>query len=188
MEGWIKLYRKLLDNPIIFKDSETLAIWIYILLNATHTEMSAIFKGQKIKLQSGQLITGILSIAKKTKVDKNKVQRTLKSFENDNQIEQQTSNQNRLITIVNWNEYQTNDKQNEKQVINKRETTDKQLITNKNVKNERIYLFNLYKGKIEGKNFGTKLHIINECKNTKEYLNLSIEEQDKLFTELMQIE
>ena len=68
-------------------------------------------------------------------INKDKVQRILKSFENDKQITQQTSNKNRLISIINWNEYQDIDKQNDKQVINKCETTDKQLITNKNVKN-----------------------------------------------------
>ena len=60
------------------------------------------------------------------------MQRILKSFESDKQIEQQTSNQNRLISILNWEEYQEVDKQNDKQVINECETDDKQVITNKN--------------------------------------------------------
>ena len=135
MEGWIKLHRKILDNPIITKNSETLAVWIYLLLNATHQEYDTLFKGKRITLQKGQLITGIISISKKLKINKDKVQRILKSFENDKQITQQTSNRNRLITILNWNKYQDIDKQNDKQVINKCETDDKQVITNKNVKN-----------------------------------------------------
>ena len=136
MEGWIKVHRKTLDNPTINKDAETFAIWIYLLLNATHKEVPSIFKGEKIILKEGQLITGILSISKALRVNKDKVQRTLKCFENDKQIEQQTSNKNRLITIVNWNTYQSNDNQNDKQMINKCETTDKQLITNKNERNK----------------------------------------------------
>lgn len=135
MEGWIKLHRKTLDNPVVCKDSDYLSVWIYLLLNATHQEYDVMFKGKRITLQKGQLITGTISISKKMKVNKDKVQRILKSFENDKQITQQTSNKNRLISIINWNEYQDIDKQNDKQVINKCETTDKQLITNKNVKN-----------------------------------------------------
>lgn len=137
MEGWIKLYRKLLDNPIVCKDSETFSIWLYLLLSATHQEVSAIFKGKKIILKPGQLITGILSISKKLKINKDKVQRTLKCFEIDKQIKQETSNKNRLITILNWEQYQSNDNENDKQLINKCETTDKQLITNKNEKNDK---------------------------------------------------
>lgn len=135
MEGWIKLYRKLLDNPIVCKDSETFSIWLYLLLNATYQEIPAVFKGKKITLRKGQLITGILSISKKLKINKDKVQRTLKCFEIDKQIEQETSNKNRLISILNWEQYQDNDNENDKQMINKCETNDKQLITNKNIKN-----------------------------------------------------
>ena len=32
MEGWIKIHRKMLENPIICKDSDYLSIWIYLLL------------------------------------------------------------------------------------------------------------------------------------------------------------
>lgn len=90
MEGWISLHRKVLENPVVCKDNETFAIWIYLLLNATHQEMPIVFKGKKIVLQKGQLITGTLSIAKKLKINKDKVQRTLKLFETDKQIAQQT--------------------------------------------------------------------------------------------------
>lgn len=135
MEGWIKMHRKILDNPIVCKDSDTLSIWVYLLLNATHVQIPILFKGKRIMLQEGQLLTGILSISKKLNIDKNKVQRTLKLFENDKQIEQQTSNQNRLVTILNWNTYQNSEKQNDKPVINEWETDDKRVITNKNIKN-----------------------------------------------------
>ena len=139
MNGYVKIHRKLLDNPIVCKDSEYFAVWFYLLLNATHKNMDALFKGKRITLEPGQLITGTISISKKMKINKDKVQRILKAFEIDKQIAQQPSNKNRLITILNWDLYQNIDKQNDKQLINNCETTDKQLITNnndKNVKNE----------------------------------------------------
>lgn len=190
MEGWIKLHRKILENPIVCKDCETLSIWTYLLLNATHTQIPAVFKGEKIILKEGQLLTGILSISKKLKIDKSKVQRTLKLFENDNQIKQQMSNQNRLISILNWNNYQSNEKQIDKPMINERETNDKPVITNKNEKNEKniyFYLFNKYKEKLKNVTFGEKIRIIGQCKNTVEYGSMSFEEQDRLFSELMSI-
>lgn len=187
MEGWIKMHRKILDNPIVCKDSETFSIWVYLLLNATHQEIPAIFKGQKIMLKKGQLITGILSISKKLKINKDKVQRTLKCFEIDKQIEQKTSNKNRLISILNWDMYQTTDKPIDKQMINKCETTDKQLITNKNVKNVNniyIILFNKYKRLIK-ENPRRKVLIIGDLKREADYQLLSIKEQDQLFFDLM---
>ena len=191
MEGWVKIHRKILDNPVVCKDSETFSIWLYLLLSATHQEIPAVFKGEKITLKKGQLITGTLSISKKLKINKDKVQRTLKCFEIDKQIEQETSNKNRLISILNWEQYQNNDNENDKQMINKCETTDKQLITNKNVKNDNniyITLFNKYKEQIEKENAGRKFLIISECKRDEDYLKLSEEEQEKLFYELMSIE
>ena len=61
MEGWIKVYRQMLDNPIVCKDSDHIAVWIYLLLNATHTEYDTLFKGKRTTLQKGQLITGTIS-------------------------------------------------------------------------------------------------------------------------------
>ena len=138
--GWVKLHRKMLDNPIIMKDAEHLAVWMYLLLNATHAEYPALFKGKKIMLQPGQLITGRKSIASSLCVSESKVTRILSAFESEQQIEQLTSNKNRLISVVNWDKYQIFDQQNEQQMNNNRTTTEQQLNTNKknkNVKNEK---------------------------------------------------
>ena len=116
--GFIKLHRKLLDNPIVCKDSDYLAVWIYLLLNATHKEIPAIFKKQKILLQPGQLITGRVSIANKLKVSESKVRRIINELKIDN--------------------------------------------------------------------FGARIRIISELKNEQDYNELlTLEEQDKLFNELM---
>lgn len=138
--GWVKLHRKMLDNPIIMKDAEYLAVWMYLLLNATHSEYPALFKGEKIMLQPGQLITGRKSIAGTLLISESKVTRILNTFEIEQQIEQQTSNKNRLITVVNWDKYQLCDQQIEQQLNNNRTTTEQQLNTNKknkNVKNDK---------------------------------------------------
>ena len=143
MEGWVCLYRKILENPIICKDSDYFAVWCYLLLSATHKKTSALFKGKKIVLLPGQLITGRKSIAKKFKIDESKVQRILKTLENEQQIEQQTSSQNRLITIINWYQYQEIEQQNEQQVNNECTTSEQRVNTNNNETNN-IYNNILY--------------------------------------------
>lgn len=133
--GWIKLHRKLVDNPVIMKDSDYLALWVYLLLQASHAPCPIIFKGEKITLKPGQLITGRKVLSSELKIDENKVTRILKTFENEQQIEQQTSNKNRLITIVSWDVYQKGEQRNNQQVNNKRTTDEQQVNTNKNNKN-----------------------------------------------------
>lgn len=84
------------------------------------------FKGEKITLKPGQLITGRKVLSSELKIDENKVTRILKTFENEQQIEQQTSNKNRLITIVSWDVYQKGEQRNNQQV-----TTSEQQMNNK---------------------------------------------------------
>ena len=135
MEGWIKIHRKILENPIVCKDSEHYAVWNYLLLNATQKQIDVIFQGKRITLNPGQLITGRKVIAKQFNIDENKVQRILKMFEKQHQIEQQMSSQNRLITIQNWEQYQVERHQVEQQVNSNCTASEQQVNTNKNVKN-----------------------------------------------------
>ena len=134
MEGWIKVHRKILDNPVISKDADYLSVWIYLLLNATHKEIPVIFKGKKILLIPGQLITGRKSISDDLSISESKIYRILNDFKSEQQIKQQTSNKNSLITILKWNEYQNNEQQNEQQMNNKRTTNEQPVNTNKNVR------------------------------------------------------
>lgn len=135
MDGWIKLHRKILDNPIVCKDADYLAVWIYLLLNATHCEYTTLFKGKKIILKAGQLITGRKILAEKLGISESKIYRILNAFKNEHQIEQQTSNKNSLISIQNWSEYQDFEQQNETPMNNKRTTSEQQVNTNNNVNN-----------------------------------------------------
>ena len=126
-KGWIKLHRKALDNPVVTKDAEYLSVWIYLLLNATHEEYPSMFKGEKIILRPGQLITGCVSIGSRLKISESKVRRILKCFESDGQIVREVSNKNSLITILNWCDYQNIDRQTDGQLTDKWRTTDGQL-------------------------------------------------------------
>lgn len=146
MEGWIKLHRQLLDNPIVCKDGDYLAVWIYLLLSATHKELPAIFKGKKIILQKGQLITGRKSISKKLKISESKIYRIINEFKNEQQIEQLTSNQNTLITILNWDKYQQIEQQNRQRMNNERTTNEQPVNTNNNeINNNNINNYFNYK-------------------------------------------
>ena len=49
--GFVKIHRKILDNPVICMDSDHFAVWNYLLLNATHKEYRTIFKGEEVILK-----------------------------------------------------------------------------------------------------------------------------------------
>ena len=104
--GYIYLQRKLLDNPVVMKDAEHLAVWIYLLLKANHSPKDALFGKERITIQRGQLITGRKKISSDLGVNQSKVRRILKLFKSDQQIDQRTSPVNSLITILNYGDHQ----------------------------------------------------------------------------------
>lgn len=141
--GWIKLYRKMLDNPVVCKDAEHIAVWIYLLLNATHKEVDVLLGNKKVRLKPGQLITGRKKIASQLKISESKVQRILCSLESEQQIEQQMNSCNRLITIVSWEAYQKSEQQSEQQVNTNK--NNKKYKEERNINNIYNNKFNLIK-------------------------------------------
>ena len=120
MEGWIKLHRCLLHNPLVMKDADYLAVWCYLLLKATHSDYSVMFGGKKIILRPGQYITGRKKLSSELHINESKIRRILNDYENDQQLNRQVTNKATLITIVNWELYQDLDGK----VTNKRPTTE----------------------------------------------------------------
>lgn len=124
--GWIKLHRKLWDNPIVTKDPDHLAVWIYLLTNATHEKKRTLFGKDVIYIKPGQLITGRKKISKVVGVNEHKVDRCIKFFISEQQIEQQATPYGSLISILNWRKYQISEQQSEQRVSNNRATSEQQ--------------------------------------------------------------
>ena len=132
MDGWIKSYRKMFDNPVVCKDAEHLAVWVYLLHYAAHEEHDFIFNGQRMTIKQGQIITSRKSLSNKLHINESKVQRILKTFEIEQQIEQQTDRQKRLITLLNWDKYQKSEQPFEQRVNNDRTTSEQRVNTYNN--------------------------------------------------------
>lgn len=103
-----------------------LSVWVYLLTHATAKPYKVIFAGQEIELQAGQLITSKVAIARwsRGKLSESKIQRILKAFEADRQIEQLTTRKGRLISLTNWTLYQSGEPLNDPLVNDKRPTND----------------------------------------------------------------
>ena len=136
--GYVKVYRSIWDNPVITKDADHIAIWVYLLTHATHDGTTVMFGGKRIRLKPGELTTGRKVLSREMKISESKVQRVLKSFEIEQQIEQRTDRQCRLISIVNWDEYQQSEQRNEQRVNNDRTTSEQRVNTKQECKNERM--------------------------------------------------
>jgi len=131
-DGWIKLHRKLLDDAMM-KKSQYLHLWIVLLLEATHKKVEFICNGKKKTLRPGQLLTSRKRLCMLTGIEQRTIERILDYFENEQQIAQQTTNKFRILTINNWQNYQTA----AQQTHSSRTSTAQQLHTYNNDKNEK---------------------------------------------------
>jgi len=120
--GYIKIFRSLM-NKGWYTYPDYLHLWVHLLLKANHRGKEFMFSGKNIKLTQGQFVTGRLALSRETGIEQSKIERILKFFEIEQQIEQQKSNKNRVITILSWDSYQNNEQQVKQQMNNNR-TTD----------------------------------------------------------------
>ena len=130
-QGWIITHRKLRESSF-YKDSQAVHLWIHLLISANHKDAQVV-RGNKIyEVKRGQLITGRKLLSSETGINESKLQRLLKVFEKCHMIEQQTNSVNRLISIINYDQYQTS----EQQVNSKRTASEQQVNTNNNDNNK----------------------------------------------------
>lgn len=122
--GWVKVHRALSDHHIS-SDPATLSVWLHLLLLANHKETKRMINGRVIAIQPGQLITSRKSLSAKTGVNESKVERVLNTLKSEQQIEQHGTSKFRVISIVKWAEYQSDEQQSE-QLVNSKRTADEQ--------------------------------------------------------------
>ena len=132
-DGWIKIHRKILDDPQ-FKDPDALAVWMHLLLRANYKQNSVPMGNKKVIVNRGQLICGRKALAEQTGVQESKIERLLKRWISEQQIEQQSFNKFRLISIVKYNDYQIGEQQNDGKVNTEKE------VKNNNKENAPLFV------------------------------------------------
>ena len=128
--GWIKLHRKITQKAY-YQKSQYIHLWIHLLLEANHKPKEFMWNGKIILIKEGQLLTGRDALSEKTGIPHATVDRILNMLESEQQITQEKTTKFRIITIINYTDFQ-----GEQQMSNKRATNEQQTSTNKNDKNE----------------------------------------------------
>lgn len=149
--GWIKLYRKLLDDVIWIKSTnEQRVILVALLLMANHEAREWEWGGKKFKVLPGQFVTsidGIMQVCSGTVTTQN-IRTALAKFEKLGFLTNQSTKTGRLITIVNWSVYQCDskvtNKDTGKDLTKSSQRGNKDLTPNKNDKNVKNDNKNIY--------------------------------------------
>lgn len=138
MQGYIKLYRKMMCSPI-WEDPYYFKLWMYCLMKASHKKREQIIGNQMIELEEGQFITGRQSLSNdlnrgvKPKLQQSEITwwRYLNNLEKWGMLNIKRTTKYSIISIIKWSDYQ----ESEQQMNNKRTTDEQQMNTNKNVEN-----------------------------------------------------
>lgn len=134
--GWLKLHRVLKEKPI-WKCStpEQKTILITLLLMVNHEEAEWEWQGNKFKVRPGQKITSLDSIVKEAGkgITIQNVRTALVKFEKYGFLTNQSTKTGRLITIENWELYQSREENQQSE----QQRPNKELTPNKNNKNEK---------------------------------------------------
>ena len=139
-KGYIKLHRQI-KNTSIWSDSNKLKLWIMCLIKAAHCKQNFVIGEQIVELEAGQFVTGRSmleaefnkDVTPKKRVNGLTLFRWLELFENAQMLNIKKTNKCSIITVLNWDKYQTN----EQQMNNSCTTNEQQMNTYKNSKNSK---------------------------------------------------
>ncbi|WP_190283525.1 transcriptional regulator [Cellulosilyticum sp. WCF-2] len=143
MEGWVRLHRKLLSSSV-FENEKLLKVFIWCLLKASHKEREQVIGLSNIELIPGQFVTGRKKAASELGLKESTTDNYLKALEKLNIISMKMNSKYRVITIENWEIYQSREEDvdskitsDEQQIDNKVTANKQQVDTNKNLKKEK---------------------------------------------------
>ena len=108
MQGYIKLHRQILDNPILNSEPYTKGqAWIAILLLTNHKEGYVRTKnGKLIKIERGECGYSELALASTFKWSRGKVKRFLALLSDAKMIQQKITENHSIIKVLNYDTYQ----------------------------------------------------------------------------------
>ncbi|MCX2455653.1 helix-turn-helix domain-containing protein [Lacticaseibacillus nasuensis] len=138
-QGWIKVYRKI-THSFVWTNPNLLKLWMLLLIKASHGGNKFLFNGNEMSVSSGEFVTGSVALASEFNdgvprdkaVTSRTVWRWVKKFENAEMLSIKSTSQYSVISIINWNNYQSDDKR----VSSECQAPVKRVSTIKNVKNK----------------------------------------------------
>lgn len=131
--GYIKLWRKTLDSSIC-QNSHCFHLAIYLTMKANYKSTKFIFNKQEITVDRGQCIIGRAKLSLETGITQQSIRTTLHTLENIGFLTTKSTNRFSIITICNYETYQSQDEIDNQQITNSQPTTNQQLTTSKEVK------------------------------------------------------
>ena len=105
--GYVKIFRKVLDNPNA-SNHLFLAVWSYLLLKASHKPYVMRIAGEDRVLNPGDLVCSCRKVAEFFNINKDTVNNIFNTMEKDSMIRRKMYARKTVISVLNWSSYQEN--------------------------------------------------------------------------------
>ncbi len=119
MQGWVKLHRSRLDWEW-YGDPNIRGVFTHCLLKSNFEPK----KWHGISVPAGSFITSIGNLAGEIGISTQNVRTALAKLKSTNNLTIKTTNKYTVISIINWDDYQSANEQTNKQSTNNQQTTN----------------------------------------------------------------
>lgn len=130
--NYIKIFRSMLEWEW-YDDINTKVLFLHMLLMANWKDGN--FRGTTVP--RGSFVSSIKKMSEETKLTEQEVKTAIKHLKKTKEITSKSTNKFTVFTVNNYNQYQSINQQNNKQVTNEQQTNNKLLTTIEEGKKER---------------------------------------------------
>jgi hypothetical protein len=130
-QGWISIHRKIIDWDWYY-DINACRVFIHLLLTANHKQK----KWKGITIKRGEKLTSIKALSNEVGLSEQQTRTALKKLISTSDITSKTSNKYSVISIVKYDSYQDNNKQDNNQITINQQSNNNQITTNNNDNNK----------------------------------------------------
>lgn len=105
-QGWIKVDRGILSDPVVNKSVFHFKVWMWLLLSATHAEREIWVSGHRCQTDIGEIAFSMRDASEKIGLCRNTLKKCLVDFSKAKMIDLTFSISNTMVKIKKWRVYQ----------------------------------------------------------------------------------
>ena len=134
--GYVKFWRKTTDSGFL-QNPNLFTFWAWCLFKASHKKRNQLVGMTMVELQPGQFIFGRKAAASELKMSQQTIRTCLKKLEMFENLTIKSTNKFSIITIINWDTYQSSDEKITIKSTNSQPTSNQQVTSNQPASNHK---------------------------------------------------
>jgi lambda repressor-like predicted transcriptional regulator len=130
-QGWIKLDRAIFDWGW-YTDLNVKSVFLHLLLRANHKPT----QWKEIEMKRGQLYTSLDTLVREIGLSKQKIRTALDKLKLTGEITSDVCSRGRLVTVINYDRYQSDNTQDNRQSTGNQQASNSELTADKKLRRE----------------------------------------------------